>query len=83
MQISILFFASFKEQLGVDKITYEVTENTSITQLCNALTKQGNNWQKVFSSPSLLVAVNQSMVEFDHQLNENDEVAFFPPVTGG
>ena len=83
MQLSILFFASFKEQLSIDKITYEVAENTSIAQLCQALAQRGDAWQAVFSSPSLLVAVNQSMVELDHLVCDNDEFAFFPPVTGG
>ena len=83
MQLSILFFASFKEQLGIDKISIEVTENTSIAELTEVLAQRGDNWQSVFSSPSLLVAVNQSMVEPNHLLADNDEVAFFPPVTGG
>lgn len=35
------------------------------------------------SGPKVLVAVNQTVVDRSHPLNDNDEVAFFPPMTGG
>ena len=43
------------------------------------------SWQfrQALDDGKLLAAVNQTLVSFDHPLTDGDEVAFFPPVTGG
>ena len=43
----------------------------------------GQSLASYAETESLLLAVNQQMVDGDAPLNANDEVAFFPPVTGG
>lgn len=44
---------------------------------------QSNRWALALEDGKLLAAVNQTLVSFDHPLTDGDEVAFFPPVTGG
>ena len=48
-----------------------------------ALCERGDKWALALESGKLLVAVNQTLVPLETALNDGDEVAFFPPVTGG
>jgi len=43
----------------------------------------GRRWQDVLNRPNMIRAVNQEVVSADVALKDGDEVAFFPPVTGG
>ena len=52
-------------------------------QLRAALCERGDKWALALEAGNLLVAVNQTLVPLDTPLNDGDEVAFFPPVTGG
>ena len=65
----------------------EVTESTEITvvvgDLKHYLRLRGHEWQEIFSRPSVLAAVNLVRVKDNFVLSMGDEVAFFPPVTGG
>lgn len=80
--IKVLFFAQTRELVGVDSVTVEAVQITAEAlrqQLCD----KGDQWAKALQSGKLLVAVNQDMVKMDTVLKAGDEVAFFPPVTGG
>ncbi len=83
MTIKVLFFAAFREQLGCDSLTLDYVDNITISELQQQLSHRGDQWQKVFSNTALLSAVNHTMVDVEHEINDLDEVAFFPPVTGG
>jgi sulfur-carrier protein len=80
--IKVLFFAALREQLGSEQITIPVEEPATIADVIDALLALNPQWQSAFSQ-SLLCAVNQNMVSREHPVNAGDEVAFFPPVTGG
>jgi len=81
MSIKVLYFASLKEEIGRDSEfidpTMDVTTPMNIEQL----------WQKATGQDCfpehLLVAVNQEYSNKQTTVNDGDEVAFFPPVTGG
>ncbi len=80
--IKVLFFAQTREQLGVDSVQINA-DNISADQLRQQLAQQDDHWAKVMQSSQLLVAVNQDMVPMHTVIRAGDEVAFFPPVTGG
>ncbi len=85
IKIKIIFFASFKELLGCSEIELQMDENSSIENLCGSLAGKGDAWQKVFTEAkkTVKVACNQQMADLSTLLKDGDEVAFFPPVTGG
>lgn len=55
----------------------------TVEALRQHLAAQSDRWALALEDGKLLAAVNQTLVSFDHSLNAGDEVAFFPPVTGG
>lgn len=84
--INIVFFAQIREILGSDgiELNEQQSENIStVDDLVSILAKQFKNWDLVVSNGPCLCAVNQTIVPFSHEVNDGDEVAFFPPVTGG
>lgn len=81
--IQILFFAQLREQLQCEKISWEITAPLTLAQLRQQLLEQHPHWQAFLNHDTLLFAVNQALVKASHQLQDGDEVAFFPPVTGG
>ena len=78
----VLFFAQTRELVGIDEITLDEPYATA-QQLRDALTNRGDKWQLALQDSALLEAVNQCLVPWNTPLSANDEVAFFPPVTGG
>ena len=82
--IKILVFASLREQLGCSELLLEDGEYpSSLFALKAQLADQDDQWRAVMTSNRTLVALNQSMIRQDVTLHPGDEVAFFPPVTGG
>ena len=85
MKLELRFFASLREALGVsqENITIPDTVKT-IVDLRNHLIERGNTWAEVLAESKVLrCALNQVMVDANTPLQENAEIAFFPPVTGG
>lgn len=80
--INVLFFAQVRELTGADRLTLPA-EYATVEALRQALAARGERWALALESGRLLAAVNQSLVEMQHPLRAGDEVAFFPPVTGG
>jgi len=82
--ITIKFFASLKEHLGCESIQLEVSaQSLSIAQIKSLIISQNPQWQTVIENSKVLSAVNHDMVDANHLVTIGDEVAFFPPVTGG
>lgn len=54
-----------------------------LKRYANTSAAQSDRWALALEDGKLLAAVNQTLVSFDHSLTDGDEVAFFPPVTGG
>jgi molybdopterin synthase sulfur carrier subunit len=85
MSVKLLFFASLRERLGVSGETLELPPGIdSVGALREHLMQRGEPWQAVLAATrALRVAVNQEMAQASTPVKAGDEVAFFPPVTGG
>ena len=83
--IDLLYFASLKEVLGTAGEQMELPQDIhSINQLKSLLAERGGNWEHAFiNNTSLLVSINQQMANDQSPIKSGDEIAFFPPVTGG
>lgn len=85
MTVKLLYFASLREQLGRGDEKLELPEGiTTVAGLRAHLMARGGAWQvSLASTRALRVAVNQDMAQPATPVKPGDEVAFFPPVTGG
>jgi molybdopterin synthase sulfur carrier subunit len=85
MKVKLLFFAALREQLGTPGEEIELPADvTSVAGLRAHLMRRGESWQAVLGDRKLVrIAVNQEMVSSASAIRPGDEVAFFPPVTGG
>lgn len=83
--MEIFYFARIRENIGQSSETVALPDNvTDVNGLIEHLCDQGENYQAAFKNKTALrVAVNQNYVGFDHPVQNSDEVAFFPPMTGG
>jgi len=81
--LKVLFFARLKEQLGTDSIEVSVDTPLTINELKAHLIAQNSHWQAPLTADNLICAINHEVVCKQHTIESTDEVAFFPPVTGG
>lgn len=85
MNINLRFFASVREALGTSNETVTVPADvTTVGAVRALLVARGGAWAEALGEGrALRMAFNQVMCAPDTALQENGEVAFFPPVTGG
>jgi len=84
MTIKLLYFAGLREALGTNGEEIALPGVVSdVAGLKAFLAARGAAWQVLAQSRSLRAAVNQQMAGPDSKISDGDEVAFFPPVTGG
>lgn len=82
--IKILYFARYKDALNCGEEELALTPGiTTAGNLRDFLCERGAQWQNTVGDNRTLVAINQEISSLDSALNDGDEVAFFPPVTGG
>ena len=81
--IKVCFFASLREQLQCAELVLDDFSGSSVDELLQHLKNHNPDWSDALSQPKLLSAINHSMVARTATIKENDEVAFFPMVTGG
>jgi len=80
--IQVKFFARFREELGSDGEA--LADFPDVSALLCHLRGRGGVWSRLFAEDQrVMMAVNQELAERDTLLKDGDEVAFFPPVTGG
>jgi molybdopterin synthase sulfur carrier subunit len=80
--INLRLFALLREQTGVDRESLQ-TPAQSVSALRAELVTRGGPWASLQESARIKVAINQTLAHEDHPIRDGDEVAFFPPVTGG
>jgi sulfur-carrier protein len=82
MSVKVLYFAGLKERLGLAGETIDLPAGVAdLGALRDWLVAQGR--EALGNTRNLRCAVNQEMVGNDAGVRDGDEVAFFPPVTGG
>lgn len=81
--IKVLFFAQVRELVGTDALTLEVGDLATVEAVRRQIITRGDRWALALEEGKLLTAVNQTLAPFDHPIVAGDEIAFFPPVTGG
>jgi sulfur-carrier protein len=81
--IKVLFFAQLREQLQCSELQVAEPGIKTIQQLRDFLIQQNPHWAVFLMNEKLLMAVNQTIKKASQNLQSGDEVAFFPPVTGG
>lgn len=84
MRLKILYFAGLREQIGQGGEELDLPAGVlDIAGLIHFLAARGGQWPSLATVRNLRYAVNQEMARLDTPLCPGDEVAFFPPVTGG
>lgn len=83
--VTILYFARLREALGTGREELALPEGVSdLGRLREALVGRGGAWaQELGGSRNVRMAVNQDMATAETSVRDGDEIAFFPPVTGG
>lgn len=85
MAVKVLYFAALREKLGcAQEEVSPPAEVRTLGALRDWLALRGEDWgQALAPGKNLRAARNQHMADADTPLADGDEVAFFPPVTGG
>ena len=85
MTIQLIFLARLRERFGVSREAYVLSAGIdTVDALLAALRQRGGAFaEELAAGRAFRVAVNQEVVALDHPVKAGDEVAIFPPVTGG
>ena len=81
--IKVIFFAALREQLACGGTDISANNATTVAEVKDALGQKNADWKSYLTNNALLCAVNHEMAQGDFTVKSGDEVAFFPPVTGG
>ena len=83
--MKVLYFAWLRQRIGISMEELNLPEEVrTVGDLVDYLITKGENYSEAFSQKKVIrAAVNLEYVSFDHKLINKDEIAFFPPVTGG
>ena len=83
--LQVMFFARVREQLGCAGLSVQWREELARLDALqeHLCTERGESWRSVLEQDNMSRAVNQTVVDGDCALSDGDEIAFFPPVTGG
>ena len=81
----VKYFSWIKEHIGKSEEQIELPGNiTNVNQLINYLNEIDEKYNIIFEKKELIkIAVNKTYSSFDNKISNSDEIAFFPPVTGG
>jgi molybdopterin converting factor subunit 1 len=81
MRLKLLFFAGHRDITGVASITMEMPQGATVRDLYEKLAERHPALHGMMGRT--IVAVNRDQAGWERELNDGDEVAFYPPVSGG
>ncbi len=80
--VTVRFFASIRERLNTSQL--QLPSASNVEALIERLSRErGAQWREILCAANVIVAINQRVADRDALLCGGDELAFFPPVTGG
>ena len=89
MSITIKLFSALREALGESEFQLdlsavsEASAQIDVAAIKRQLSQRGVEWKEALNQPNLVHALNHKVVFTDAVVTEGDELAFFPPMTGG
>ena len=78
MQVSVKYFASLRELMGESSVFIDIDKESSVDDVWQHVTKD-----KKIEIDNVMATVNMEYVKSSYVIRDGDEIAFFPPVTGG
>lgn len=82
-QITVLYFASLGDRLGVEQECLTISQPSTVDMLKLQLAERGELWREIIGDGSTRCAINHRLANASDAICDRDEIAFFPPVTGG
>ena len=89
VKITIKLFSALREALGESEIQLDLSDISEasapvdVAAIKQLLSRRGADWKEALNQPNLVHALNHKVVFTDAVVTEGDELAFFPPMTGG
>jgi len=80
VRVRVRYYASFRDMTGKSEEWLEVPEGTTVQGIREHVR---GLYEKIAKKDQVLVALNGSFTSLDRLIEEGDDVAFFPPVSGG
>ncbi len=81
--VSIRLFAGFREKIGAEKIEVSVPDKTTLEDFILELKTLHPEIGELIEKNRATIAVNHEIVGMDQIISDSDEIALFPPVSGG
>jgi sulfur-carrier protein len=82
--INVLFFAKLREDVGMGFIELPAAGLRNIADVVKALgVAKGERMAEALMAKNIIVAINHEVADFTAAVHDGDEVAFYPPVSGG
>lgn len=82
-KITVRFFARLREELKTEQLAIEARPGLTAGDVLAELANQGGAWSQLQGDQPVMIAINQAMAKPGSEVQPGDELAFFPPVTGG
>lgn len=81
--IKVVFFANLRERLGESECILKDFMGATVADVLRDIEQSNPHWHAILTEQKILVAVNHTMSGLSAPVKLGDEIAFFPPVTGG